>query len=361
MFLPPPATAAPSYLWVRNFGANPASPSSGTTISLFDKTMLLSNQHEDGSIYLRAFSALDEGDITIAPAVQRGLLWVDKAVVPRLVPGLTQQASFFAALSNAGQLDAPLCRPKTGAFFVHEVAYAANGSLSKLAVDFSGACTLGYIANITGALRFNSTLPSNQDTVYAVAPPDRAVTEGDKVVLDGSLSWNPSSRIRQLLWTQLSGPPLDLTDCNLGICKTYAPLVQPGGGTAVLQLTATSASGQTAQARMQLNIRSWHDRQSRMDLYGQGYVAGGADLHLTEMDGPFTVPVKDGTEAVYPDQTVERIQVKFWGGGSYGAPSDGDPRLVLSNSLGKPLVPGRYTGAASRSLASRLRPCRHSI
>ena len=77
------------------------------------------------------------------------------------------------------------------------------------------------------------------------------------------------------------------------------------------------------------------------DIWGSGHVAGGADLRMSESDGVFNVPVKSGTEAIYADQTPERIRWLFNANGNVGSDSI---EMALSNTAGQPLTPGRYAG-----------------
>jgi hypothetical protein len=226
----------------------------------------------------------------------------------------------------------------------------------KLAADFSAACSYGHQTNATGAIRYRSTYPAVVAETFAVGGPDHTVTEGDPVVLDGSLSWNPDSRVTTLAWTQLSGPALDLGDCAAGICRTYAPLVGKGGATAVFRLTATSASGQTATQELRLTVRSWKDRQSRADVFGNGFIAGGANLRFTPDDGAFEVPVKRGSDSIYPSQTPERIEWAFFGNASYGTLPLVAPNLVLSNTAGSALTAGAYSGTLRAGFAPGAQP-----
>jgi len=284
--------------------------------------------------------------IGIGPASPTGLFVSAQGSAPRLSVGTTPQAFFPFDSSNAGTLDETYCRPSNGAFVVHEVDYGTDGTLLKLAADFSAACTMGYMTNMTGAVRFNSSVPAALTQTFAIPGVDHAVTEGAVVVLDGSLSWNPSSRVTGLVWKQISGPSFDLSACQTGTCRTYAPLVAPGGSAAIFELTATSESGVSATASLKLDIRSWRDTQSRVDILGNGYAASGSNLGYTERDGPFEVPVKSGTESIYLDQTIERVRFLFHGNATYGFQPMVPPSLVLSNAVGNALVPGIYSGTA---------------
>ena len=154
------------------------------------------------------------------------------------------------------------------------MAYAPDGSLSKLAADFSARCSLGYASYIQGGIRYGSAIAASVDQTIVVPGLDRTVNEGQPLVLDGTLSWNANRRLKTLEWTQLSGPSLDLTDCKSGVCNTYTPKVDKGGAVAVLRLTATPDSGPAVSADVRIKLQSWQDPQSRVDVWGTGYVAG---------------------------------------------------------------------------------------
>ena len=336
VFRQPPDIAAPSYLWMRYTGSDYYAGANSTTIAVYDKSV--SNlQYFYGANFTAEAQTGSSTSFMIGPPVPQGLFLKTSNTFKPLTVGMVRQANTPFSITTDGYLNASGCG-SNGAYVVHEVSYSPAGSLLTLAVDFSNAC------NATGALRYKSSVPTKIDQTYIVPGVDHAVTEGYSVILDGRLSWNPSSRLKNLSWTQLSGPAFDLTDCKLGRCNSYAPLVPAGGATAVFRLSGESELGKSASADLKITIRSWRDTQSRVDIYGAGYVSFGSDLHFTELDGPFEVPVKSGTEAVYLDQTPERIRFLYYGNDTYRSSHLGAPELVLSNSIGRPLVPGLYSG-----------------
>lgn len=311
-------------------------------MQLFDTSFRLNQFWWSNQFYVS--SALESGEFMLGPPTSFGL-FLSKSTTPvQLQLGLVAQAFTSTTRSTPGSLEAPLCRPSNGAYFVREVAYAPDGALSKLAADFSAQCSLGYASYVQGGIRYGSTIPAAVDQTIAVPGLDRTVNEGQPLVLDGSLSWNASRRLKSLQWTQLSGPKLDLTDCKSGVCNTYTPKVDKGGAVALLRLTATPDSGPTVSADVRIKLQSWHDTQSRTDIWGTGYVAGGADLSLSETDGQFDVPVRGGTEAIYLNQTPERVEWRFLPNGNNTYRPVIGPRFVLSMATGTALVPGTYSG-----------------
>lgn len=343
-FEPAPTILSGDFVWVRNFGGNPSLSTSGTRVDVYSKRVLLDQYFYGNNFSIAGADSSLNGNLFIGTGLYSGPFYSASTAPRQMSTGLTRQAHSKEPRGNAGWLDLPICGATNGAFVVHEVAYDVNGVLTKLAADFSAACSFGYQTNATGAVRYGSTYSSPLDQTFAVAGLDHTVTEGDPIVLDGTLSWNPSSRVNSLTWAQLSGPPIDLSDCTAGTCWTYAPLVAKGGATAVFLLTASSESGQSATQELRLNIRSWKDRQSRMDVLGNGYVSGRSNVRFTSDDGAFEIPAKRGTESIYPSQTPERIELAFFGNATYGPAPLIAPNLVLSNSAGTPLTPGAYAG-----------------
>lgn len=312
-------------------------------MQMFDGVVTLNqfwwtNQFTAGSI-------AGSGIFMLGPPTSSGLFLSTSTSPVALQPGLVSQAFFSTTRSTPGSLDAPNCRPSQGAFFVHEVGYAPDGSLTKLAADFSAQCSLGYAAYVQGGIRYGSSLAAALDRTIAVPGLDRSVNEGQALVLDGSLSWNPSRRLTSLDWVQISGPAFDLSNCKLGVCNTYTPKVDKGGAVAVFRLTASAGFGQVATGDLRIKVQSWQDTQSRVDVWGKGYIAGGVDLSLSDTDGQFEVPIKDGSESVYADQTPERMEWRFYPNGNGTSLAVTAPQFVLSTAAGTSLTPGTYSGA----------------
>lgn len=235
------------------------------------------------------------------------------------------------------------CNTSNGAFYLHEMETAADGTLTKFAADFNYVCDGADGAN--GVVRFNSDIPSVLPQVFAVAGSDFAVQEGRDFSLRGELSWSPSSKIRTARWTQISGPALDLSQCDRLTCKTYAPLMPAGSQTAVLRLTVESESGLVASDTVNVAIRSNLEQQTLVEVWGEGRAstAVGQDLRMNDMSANMQVaefPVRYSTS---PNQTSERIHVI-----ARGRTQDGDQLITgvdmaFMSKAGEALVPGEYS------------------
>jgi hypothetical protein len=258
-------------------------------------------------------------------------------VQPRLAPGF-----YTGAFGRAAGLrvPAPLLQANTltcggtGAFKIHEVEYDAAGSITKLAADFAQDC-LGYGVVASGAVRHHSTIPLALDELYVDPGRDRDVIEGDPVALDATVTWSPVSPVVGRRWQQISGPTFDLAACSADapICRTYAPQVAKGGATAVFELQATTESGKVATAQLTLRVRSLADRQTLIQIFGSTHSST-----FTGVDSRFMVPVKDGTEAIYPAQRPERIELLLHGNNNNGAGSPNIFSFSINNPQAQPLV-----------------------
>lgn len=267
--------------------------------------------------------------------------------------GLTKdatRAAIFGALSPGLDISSNGrgCNKSTGAFYIHELETAIDGSIVKFASDFNISCDGNDVTN--GAVRINSSIPSVLPQVFVVAGSDFAVTEGSRLPLLGHLSWSPSSKIKTARWTQLSGPTLDLSQCAQLACNTYAPLMPVGGANAVLKLTIESESGLVASDTVNIAIRSNLDKQSRVDVWGAGFVAGalGNDLHLNDLSANIQVPRLLSLGSIYQDQTNERIHVIAKGRTQIGGTLTTGVDMMYMSRAGQALVPGTYLNANIR-------------
>ena len=242
------------------------------------------------------------------------------------------------------------CDRSTGAFYIHELVTAVNGSVTKFAADFNINCSGSTTGGANGVVRYNSSVASVLPQIFAVAGSDFAVQEGSRLPLLGHLSWSPSSKIKTAKWTQLSGPTLDLSQCAQLTCNTYAPLMPAGGANVVLKLTAESESGLVGSDTVNVAIRSNLDKQTRVDLWGAGFVAGavGNDLQLNDLSARIQVPTLGSLGSIYQDQTSERIHVIARGHAQNGGDLSTGLDMMYMNIAGQALVPGIYLNANIR-------------
>ena len=263
----------------------------------------------------------------------------------------------YASYSNYGisptmrvGTDGKACDRSSGAFYIHELVTAADGSVTKFAADFSVNCSGTDMGGVNGALRYNSNVSSVLPQIFAVAGPDFAVQEGSGFPLLGQLSWSPSSKIKTAKWTQLSGPTLDLSQCAQLTCNTYAPLMPAGGANTVLKLTIESESGLVASDTVNVAIRSSLDKQTRVDVWGDGFVSGasGGNLHLNDLSARIQIPTLLSLGSIYQNQTSERVHVIARGRTQNGGELQTGVNMAFMNKAGQAFVPGSYLNANLR-------------
>lgn len=94
------------------------------------------------------------------------------------------QTSLRPALSV--EVGGRACKRVFGKFAIYEVAYAPNGHIAALAVDFEQRCERIDAPFLRGVVRFYSGVPLQQNTPIALAGIRSAATENSLVILDGS-------------------------------------------------------------------------------------------------------------------------------------------------------------------------------
>ncbi len=237
-----------------------------------------------------------------------------------------------------------------GAFQVHEVEFAADGTPRKLAADYAQPCAGGGTTFLMGAIRHNSTVPLALDVLYAVPGRSGDVLEGTPFLLNGSASWSPVSPVIDWQWRQISGPAFDLGDCKTQAptCATYVPTVSAGGDTAVFELQVTTLSGRIATARLNLRIRSTADRQS----LAQQRSANGRVATTTGSDVLFSVPTKFGTESIYLLQRADHFYISAVGNRQPDDTTVNAATLAASTPDGKPFAAPQALSGTGPAIAN---------
>lgn len=359
-YLPAPtASTSSTVLWQRYHTDTPEF-ASHVQMYVFEQLQSVETFANDGTpplLNINSYTYFDFGDTPVGPqALLIGAPYENiplvsnseyRAPPPRLRPGQYQPA--YGRGNGwrvpAAQLTTTRCTVADGALVVHEVEYDAQGDMTRLAADYSVNCGHNRVGS-NGAIRHNSTVPLALDALYVVPWRDHDVVEGRPIMIDGSFSWSPTSRVSSLTWRQVSGPAFDLSNCSAaGVCRTFVPLVPRGGAAAVFELTATTESGRTATGTLRLGLRSLHDRQTLIEAWGHPQ-----DVALTDRDGAFGLPVRHGGQALYLAQRPDRFALGFDPSNVNGIGMDWIMGVSLSNTDGVPLVPGTYSGTESDAL-----------
>jgi len=236
------------------------------------------------------------------------------------------------------------CGGSINAYFLHELDTDADGHLLKFAADFSYDCA-GGDHQLQGVVRYNSSIPSVLQRVFAVAGSDIVVSEGRAIILDGSRSWSPVSKVLKATWTQESGPALDLTQCNKLVCQTYSPAMPGGGGVAQLRIDVETESGLIGSDTIRIAIQSNADRKTSFEMWGKGSVSGlgtatSGDYSVGMVNGKFVVPDLLSSGSIYQNQTSERMNIRFEGLTPLGQILGAD--VALMNKRGSPLIVGTF-------------------
>ena len=123
--------------------------------------------------------------------------------------------------------------------------------------------------------------------VPAVAPDARAginqtVVEGTVVTLDGSASTDSDGTIVSYTWSQVSGPPVDISDANSVWVTFQAPEVDDDT-TLVFQVQVKDDDGATAADRVHVTVTDVPDVpvvELTLSVFGEGtvHIVGGHDL-----------------------------------------------------------------------------------
>lgn len=304
------------------------------------------------SASVSTFSRYMQFDIFPGGSHRATTTWIPTATetsrATNLEPGLIQQTRRYAVIGLQTGMDVSIgsraCPNTPGAIYVHEIAFdASNTKITKLAADFAINC--GPLVN--GAIRHNSTVPIVSTNIYVITGNDVTQLEGRALTLDGSISWSPAEKIVAYQWRQISGPSLDLSRCDrVAICQTYTPLVSPGGGRAVVELTVTTESGRSASRQMKIDIRSHRDKQSRLEVYGYGWIASSKSSFYNETNVYFNpkikhtdVPTTSVTGGISPDaQQPEQFVLFPMGTGPFIQLGS----IQFSSPKGVPVSPGTY-------------------
>ena len=347
---PPASTASRDVLWLR------------TDTSLFE--YLTSNQliysqtpsYQPVAANGTVTAAFGGTQISLSPARVNAPFLVTDAVDATstrvLQPGLNKVAGRGPIGDFLPGLDITTpgrgCSAGISSFYLHELQSDMAGKVQKLAVDLSFDCA-GANHQLQGAVRFHSDVPSVVQRAFAVAGPDLDTGEGRAIFLDGSRSWSPAAPIFKAKWTQLSGPPLDLSDCSRLTCWTYSPSMPGGGGDAVLRLDVQAEDGAQDSDTMRVKIASNDDRKTLLEIWGAGFVTGAGSQSTAYSFGPASSKLRIkkllSTGSIYQNQSAERVNFEIRGMTATG--TYGDFTFDLMSAKGSPLVPGTYWGQGS--------------
>lgn len=151
-----------------------------------------------------------------------------------------------------------------GAVVIHEIEFAADGTITSLAMDFQYRGDAG--PRITGVVRYNSTVAFVAQDSVASAGADQSAVGGDYVGLGPESSYIGSTPVVDVSWTQVSGPPVQLL--VLGDSKVFfdAP---PEGGVFTFELTIRTGDGRVSTSRVTVTVAPAGTLRSAMVIRGE--------------------------------------------------------------------------------------------
>jgi hypothetical protein len=160
----------------------------------------------------------------------------------------------------------------------------------------SGTATLTFRLTVTDDGGLSSTDAVSITASTGALPPvanagaDQTVPEGTRVTLDGSASFAPDGAGATLAyaWSQLSGPPVALSDATQARPSFTAPAVGAGGESLEFRLTVTDGGGLSGEAQVTVQV---------LDLNVSPVADAGADQHTA----PGQAVLLDGSASTDPD------------------------------------------------------------
>jgi len=223
------------------------------------------------------------------------------------------------------------CTQAFGRFVVREFACSAANTVERLAIDAEQRCQSQDAPPLFAYVRINSTIPVLVPQPTASAGNDQAVDEGQTVTLDGSKS-TAQGGLTSVIWRQLQGPVITLSDVNTLTPSFIAPEVAPAGATITMELAITNAAGLSDSNTVNIHVRDSNDPRMRVLLEGgpDVVISGGARQTFDESDYLFSGGCNAG-----------RASVSLYGGPLHYWTMD------FASEPGKTLAVDVYEGAAT--------------
>lgn len=157
---------------------------------------------------------------------------------------------------------------------------------------YNSALSATEISAIYNAGSAGKCRGSNRPPV-ADAGADQSPRTGDQVVLDGARSSDPENKTLSYLWTQVSGPQVELSDATVAKPTFTAPNVPPDGASLNFKLTVTDPGGLSGEDTCIVNV-VWLNRPPVADAGGNQTVNAGAQVAL---NGSHSTDPDDGIVA----------------------------------------------------------------
>lgn len=187
-------------------------------------------------------------NIELAPALGRPL-----------TPGVYTEASdnrdentrpYFQLTGNS-----KVCGDGVAEFIVHEVEQQPDGTVDRLALDFTSVCRTQPPDRVTtGIVRYKSTIPDVAPDPVAGISGDPTVTTGTEVILDSSGSYPGAAGIATIEWQQIGGPAVDMSDPHAPALSFTPDLAGTAPIPLQFQVTITTHDGRVSTATYTVTV-----------------------------------------------------------------------------------------------------------
>lgn len=176
------------------------------------------------------------------------------------------------------------CNKIKGWFRVLEADFSEGNN--RIAINFKQNCEEGSKA-LYGVVRINSTIPVNIYSPVAIAGSNLEVIEGETVTLNGEQSFIRDNTSLYYLWSQLSGPPVEIRNATAVKASFIAPKgIRLGGEVLEFRLLVVSENDDYSKDKINVKVHSKSDAQNYIEFLSDSgdYIGGGRRYHFDKSD-----------------------------------------------------------------------------
>ena len=206
------------------------------------------------------------------------------------------------------------CNRGVGYFDLLDIGRGLNNAIERLAVDLFYRCFEGGPDNFVSArIRIDSQVPITYLAPRSNPGEDQIRFSGQTVELNAFASISESAELSQVIWDQVSGPDVDLSDVNATSTSFVAPDVSANSPPVVLALTLVDVAGRRDTEEVSIQVLGPDDPKSFITLGLEN--PPGVDFLLGFSDEPTVFDTNRGN--ILPSITTDRMNFNFDGAGSW--------------------------------------------
>jgi hypothetical protein len=305
-----PDNGITSYLWAQTGG--PAVTISGATTA--KPTFTAPNVGSGGTSLTFQLTVTDNGGLKSTDTCIANVSWVNEPPTANAGPDQTVSEGATVTLNGSNSIDpdngiATYLWAQTGGLGVTLSSATTARPIFTAPNVGSGGTSLTFQLTVTdnGGLKSTDICIINVSWLNqpptADAGPDQTVDEGATAELDGSNSMDPDDGIASYLWSQISGPPVTLSEVNAAQPTLVAPMVDPPGAILTFMLTVTDKGGLKASSQVAIGVNDNGitkfpgDVLTTLTFAGEPFGVkennGGSFTRLETLD-PATIPASAG-------------------------------------------------------------------